>query len=306
MIQNWIKKGAIFDINDFDNNLNFSAVPFGFWISDNCMRIYFSARNVNNQSIPCFFDYDFDKSEVVKFVNNISLFPGAIGTFDDSGVMPSCLIQKDDLIYLYYIGWNLGQTVPFRNSIGLAVSDDNGLTFEKKFKGPILDRTKNEPYFCASNDVLFENGVYKMWYLSCTKWETINNEIRHYYHIKYTTSLDGVNWNREGKIAIDFMYKNEYAISVPRVIKEEHLYKMWYSYRGGAKSDKYRIGYAESINGVDWERKDELVDLDVSDNCWDSDMLCYPFIFNYEGKKMMLYNGNDYGKTGIGLAELSN
>lgn len=304
MIQNWIKKGCIFNIHDFDNSLNFSAVPVILKLDEHLIRIYFSSRNNNNQSVPCFFDYNIEKQKVVHFVNNIGLQLGELGTFDDSGVMPSSLLQKDNKIFLYYIGWNLGNTVPFRNSIGLAVSYDGGLSFTKMFKGPIMDRTMLEPHFVASNDVLFEDGVYKIWYLNCVKWEIRNDQPCHYYHIKYATSLDGINWDRKGKVAIDFKYKNEYAISVPRVIREDNIYKMWYSYRGGKISENYRIGYAESIDGINWERMDEKVNLTVSKDQWDSEMLCYPFVFNYKNSKYMLYNGNDYGKTGIGLAEL--
>ena len=79
---------------------------------------------------------------------------------------------------------------------------------------------------------------------------------------------------------------------------------MWYSYRGGLKSKNYRIGYAESIDGVEWIRKDNLINLKTRNGSWESEMLCYPFIINYDGNTYMLYNGNDYGKTGFGLAIL--
>ena len=143
-----------------------------------------------------------------------------------------------------------------------------------------------------------------MWYLSCTKWEMIDEQVKHYYHIKYATSKDGIDWERNNEIAIDFAYQNEYAISVPRVVKEENGYKMWYSHRGGSKSEYYRIGYAESEDGIKWNRKDDIVNLDTSEKGWDSKMLCYPFILDYGGDRYLLYNGNDYGKTGFGLAIL--
>ena len=126
----------------------------------------------------------------------------------------------------------------------------------------------------------------------------------HKYHIKYAESNDGINWKREGKIAIGFRYKEEYAISVPRVHKEDGIYKMWYSYRGSPRALTYRIGYAESGDGIDWIRKDEEVSLDVSESGWDSEMICYPYLFNHNSKRYMLYNGNGYGKTGFGLAVL--
>ena len=149
--------------------------------------------------------------------------------------------------------------------------------------------------------IIFDKDIFKLWYLSCVKWEKNKKNTKHYYHIKYATSLDGINWNRKNQVAIDFLYKNEYAISVPRVIIEDCTYKMWYSYRGGPYSEKYRIGYAESSDGILWNRKDDIITTERSNEKWDSDMICYPYIFNHQNEKYMLYNGNDYGKTGIGL-----
>ena len=54
---------------------------------------------------------------------------GELGCFDDVGVMPSCIVNVDGAKLLYYAGWNTSTTVPYRISIGLAVSDDGGYTF---------------------------------------------------------------------------------------------------------------------------------------------------------------------------------
>ena len=35
-------------------------------------------------------------------------------------------------------------------------------------------------------------------------------------------------------------------------------------------------------------------------------MIEYPHVFDHNGKRHMLYNGNNYGKTGFGLAVLEN
>ncbi len=40
--------------------------------------------------------------------------------------------------------------------------------------------------------------------------------------------------------------------------------------------------------------------IDVSESGWDSEMIKYPCVFEHEGQLYMLYNGNSYGKTGIG------
>jgi sucrose-6-phosphate hydrolase SacC (GH32 family) len=310
-MQNWIKKGLIYDPAKsalmLKGAVGFSAVPFVYPLSEEkgIYRIFFSARDGHNRSLPFFIDYDFENNRILK--ESGQLLPlGEPGAFDDSGIMLTSIMEKEDVVYLFYIGWNLGVTVPFRNSIGLAVSSDKGETFTRMFKGPIIDRNRTEPHFVASNCVLEKDGRYIMYYLSCTGWENIEGKMMHRYHIKWAVSSDLVNWERNNNIAIDFKYPNEYAISVPRVMEVNGKFMMWYSYRGGPYSEKYRIGYAESDDAFNWERKDELVNLDVSENGWDSDMVCYPCVFEYKGQLMMLYNGNDYGRTGIGLAVLGN
>jgi predicted GH43/DUF377 family glycosyl hydrolase len=114
--------------------------------------------------------------------------------------------------------------------------------------------------------------------------------------IKYATSSDGIHWEREDLVAIPLQLSDEYAISRPCVIKEEKGYSMWYSYRVGS----YRIGYAESADGIHWDRKDGEVGIDVSESGWDSEMIEYPFVFDHKGERYMLYNGTG-SQTGIGL-----
>ena len=140
-----------------------------------------------------------------------------------------------------------------------------------------------------------------MWYVSGTKWEADNDQPKHYYHIKYAESVNGIHWQRNGIVCVDFGDHDEYAIARPCVIRDNGIYRMWYAYRGKG----YRIGYAESKDGLRWERKDEEVGIDVSDSGWDSEMIEYPFVFDHDGERYMLYNANGYGKTGIGLAALA-
>jgi len=300
----WIKLGLIFSVDNISDALfSHAAIPIAEHLQGDRFRVYFSSRNAANESCISYFETDINApDQVLQVCEKPLLEKGALGCFDDSGVMGSCLLSVGNKIYFYYIGWNLGRTVPFRNSIGLAVSEDGGRSFQRAFAGPILDRSRDEPYFTASNCVLFDDDVYKIWYLSCTGWRQQGSDIVHHYHIKYAESANGIDWQREGVIAIDYRDDNEYAISVPRVLRDESGYKMWFSSRAQADTNSYRINYAESINGMDWVRKDNEVDLQPSASGWDSEMLCYPFVFDHKGKRYMLYNGNGYGRSGIGLA----
>lgn len=300
--QNWVKEGLIFAP---PNNLAWmrthAAVPVAQRVGANRYRIYFSGRDDRNRSQTGFVEIDITAPHrVLSASESPVLQTGALGAFDDSGAMLSWIVDQGDDKYLYYIGWNLGVTVPFRNSVGLAISRDGGLTATRYSKAPVLDRNDCDPYFVASMCILIENGVWRMWYVSCAGWELENAKPKHHYHIKYAESEDGVQWRREGVVCIDFKSEAEYAISRPCVLKEGSIYRMWYSYRG----HHYRIGYAESGDGIRWERKDHLVALDVSESGWDSEMVEYPCVFYHKDQLYMLYNGNDYGKSGIGLALL--
>lgn len=295
----WEKTNFKFTLSDYSSEYQGAAVPFGIMMDSDVCRIYYTARDRENRSNIFYMDMNIMTMETIDVPCQPILKPGQLGCFDDSGAMTSWIERVNDQYWLYYIGWNLGQTVPFRNSIGLAVSED-GTHFCRKFDGPIMDRIMSEPHFCASTCVRKERDIWKMWYLSCVKWIRDNSLVKHYYHIKYAESHDGINWKRDGIVCIDFKDEMEYAISRPCVLKINDKYRMWYSYRG----DRYRIGYAESCDGINWTRKDEKVGIDISKIGFDSDMVCYPHVILHNGQYYMLYNGNGYGKTGFGLAKL--
>jgi len=225
------------------------------------------------------------------------LVPGELGTFDDSGVTMSCVVAHAGRRYLYYTGWTRGVTVPFYLSAGLAVSEDDGATYSRLSAAPLLDRSDVDPYLTASPCVLVDEGRWRMWYVSATAWTRQAGEVRHHYHIKYAESTDGVHWVRDGRVCIDYADAAEYAISRPCVVKDADGYRMWFASRG----DRYAIGYAESRDGITWTRRDGERGL-MPGGDWESEMVEYPWIVDDERRRFMLYNGNDYGRTGVGAA----
>jgi hypothetical protein len=301
----WKKLGLIFcPTGEKEWMRSHAAVPIAEHIENDLFRVYFSTRDSRNRSYTAFVILDINRpQQILQISDRPVLSPGGLGEFDDSGAMASWLVRKEKSSFLYYIGWNLGVTVPFRNSIGLAISHSS-LGQEPEYKcfarGPIIDRSLQEPHFCASCAVMVDEDFWRMWYLSCSGWRIEDGQPIHSYHIKYAESKDGIYWKREGHIAIDYLNEEEYAISRPSVLKTPDGWKMWYSFRG----QSYRIGYAESADGRNWIRKDSIVGIDVSPSGWDAEMIEYPFVFDHKGQRFMLYNGNNYGRTGFGLAVL--
>jgi hypothetical protein len=300
-VARWVKRGRVFaPERDLPWEGSHAAVPCARVI-DGAVRVFFSPRDPDGRSHVAWFDLDPVRPEKpVRVADAPALEPGPPGAFDESGAMGSWVVDVDREIWLYYIGWTKGVTVPFYNSIGLARSHDGGQTFERVAAGPIVGRDRIDPYFTGSSCVMVDEGSWRMWYLSCTGWEVVDGRPVHSYHIRHATSEDGLDWRRDGRPCIDFEHDGEHAISRPSVIRDGGLYRMWYSWRGPS----YRIGYAESADGVGWVRKDAEAGIGVSAEGWDSESVEYPCVFDYEDRRWMLYNGNGYGETGIGLAEL--
>ncbi len=63
----------------------------------------------------------------------------------------------------------------------------------------------------------------------------------------------------------------------------------------------YRIEGAFSGNGEDWIRTGLEIKRSTIES-WDDLMVAYPYVVEKDGKKIMIYNGNGFGKTGIGYA----
>jgi len=299
----WEKLGLIFcPTGNIPWMQTHAAVPIAENIGGSLFRIYFSSRDSANRSHTGYIIIDIHRPlSVLDISTEPVLQPGPLGCFDDSGAMATWLVNFQGRRFLYYIGWNLGVTVPFRNSIGLAVGEGHSATFVKHSRGPILDRTAHEPHFCASCCVVPDSNRLRMWYLSCTEWFMKSGKAQHRYHLKYAESADGITWERTGHVAIEYSNDSETAISRPSVIRDVDGWRMWYSYRG----ERYRIGYAESQDGKHWSRRDDRAGISVSSSGWDSDMIEYPHVFDYDGARYMLYNGNGYGLTGLGIAVLS-
>jgi hypothetical protein len=222
---------------------------------------------------------------------------GPLGAFDDSGVTPSCLVRHNDCLYLYYTGWSLGVSVPFYLFAGLAISDDDGATFKRLSPSPILERDPVDHYLTASPFVLVEGARWRMWYVSATGWSARGGEAVHRYHVRYAESEDGISWRRDGRVCIDFADEEETAMGRPFVLRESGRYRMWFAARGKT----YRLAYAESTNGLDWQRDDQAL-LSPSDAGWDAEMSAYPWVVDHGDRRFLLYTGNGYGRAGIGYA----
>jgi hypothetical protein len=298
----WKKRGLIFSPNgQYPWVITHGMLPVADKINDDLYRIYFSGRDISNRSRIGYIEININEPDKILYLSeNPVLDLGKLGAFDDNGVSPTWIVDHDNKKYLYYFGWNKGSSVRAAEVSGLAISADGGKTFFRQSAAPVIDRTNAEPYtILVISCILIENGIWRMWYDSADEWT--NNDLPK-YNIKYAESTDGIHWQRAGVVSVDYMYPGESRVSRASIVKEDGLYKMWYCYAIG--SGGYEMGYAESEDGFKFRRMDDKVSIYVSEKGWDSEMICYPYVFHHKDKKIMLYCGNGYGKTGFGYATL--
>ena len=313
----WTKLGKIFDPSDYNllgQHAIFSQSPQAIELEDR-VRVYFSTRVKDETgkylSHIAFVDYSKNFENILEVSDKQVIPLGELGTFDEHGIFPISPLKDGNKVLAFTTGWNRKVSVSADASIGLAISDDNGITFKKHGAGPILTASLNEPFLVADAYVMKQDNMYHMWYIFGTQWidSPSGGEPERVYKIAYACSKDAINWQREGIPIIADAIGEEECQALPTVFFHNKQYHMYFCYRAafGFRNEKgkgYKIGYAVSDDMKTWQRKDEEKGIEGTKNCWDSDMQCYPYTFECDGQIYMLYNGNEFGRHGFGLAKL--
>jgi len=294
----WKKLGKIFEFQPINEDLlSHASNPLALHLRDNVFRVFFSGRNKDNKSSVGFVDLDIFTKKIYNISGTVFKY-GKEDSFYSHGVSIGNIYEIDENKYIGFMGWQIKNNEHWRGDIGRLILD----TDEKLSLDPedvFIGCDEEDKVSLSYPWIIFDEGIYKMWYGSTISWSSENGEMIHV--IKYATSKDGNNWIKHG-LAIPYEVGIAQAFSRPTVIKKDDGYHMWFSFRSG-DGTKYRIGYAHSKDGIKWDRKQDS-GIDVSKEGWDSEMICYPFVFKHKGETYMLYNGNSYGKTGFGLAIL--
>ena len=265
--------------------------------ADGIVAVYVTGRDRENRSRIGVATLRLSDATVVAVGDEPVFDIGVRGAFDENGVSYPWIVASSERRLMYYVGWMPTVLTPFQNHLGLAIQEHDQ-PWRRFSRAPILERTDEEFLSIGSAAVLREPVRWRMYYTCFRAWAESECQPKHVYVIKYAESTDGLHWNRENKTCIDIEGEGEYSIGRPSVLFDNGLYHMWYSYRGRA----YRIGYAWSEDGVGWTRRDDLAGIDVSNEGWDSESVCYSHVFRFDDELYMLYCGNHYGRDGLGLA----
>ncbi len=312
----WEKLGKLFDPRDLRDDAwmhEFAQSPSAL-VMDDRVRVYFCTRpkpDLQGMYLSYLAYIDLDRHnlrKVVRVCKGPLLDLGKRGTFDEFGTNPISVIRDGDEIRVYYAGWTRCESVPVNGAIGIAISRDGGETFVRMGDGPVISYSPDEPFMMGSPRIRKFGGRWYLWYVSGKKWLKTEGKPEPVYKIRMAASEDGINWVKHGHDLLEDRLGVNECQACPDVTFRDSKYHMLYSYRHShnykTSEGGYRIGYAVSDDMMHWQRHDEIAGMEVSETGWDSEMVSYPNVFTLDGETYLLYQGNEMGRAGFGLAKL--
>lgn len=280
--------------------------PTPFLLTPEVIRVFFTSLDEEGRGRPIYVDVDSSNpTQVIGTSESPLMDIGKPGAFDDNGLMVLSMVQMPaNHLFMYYAGFEICTQIRYRIFTGLAQSNDNGVTFKRLSQVPILDRSESELHIRGGSFVLFDEGKFKLWYVGGDSWTEIAGKKMPIYDLRYLESNDGIKWGESGQVVMPIVDEDEHGFGRPWVIKRGPKdYQLFYSIRRRSFS-AYRLGYAESTDGINWTRKDSEMGLDVTPGEFDSDAIMYSAIISVGNKTYCFYNGNNFGEKGFAVAEL--
>jgi hypothetical protein len=266
--------------------------------------VFFASRDANGRSHIGRAVLDLGAApRVVSIDREPVLSPGPIGTFDADGVYPASFVVSGGERRLYYVGWLRGVPPPlFFAAIGLATARQGAHAFARHSFAPIVDRGPFDPCLVTSPTVFNDGTAWRMVYVSGLGWDERDGQLHSRYHLKTATSQDGIGWSRHGRVAVDFKDAGETNLGRGCVVRTRSGWQLWFC--AASRTSKYRLAYAESADGITWQRCDERAGLTVSSEAgaFDSEMVAYPFVVRHGATEFLFYNGNNFGRDGFAVA----
>lgn len=314
----WTKTGLLFEPHQHalpNGCTSFAQSPQAL-VFDDFVRIYFSTRRAEAGgqflSHVSFVDVDRQLTRVLRTAGAPVIALGDLGTFDEHGIFPFHVVRHGRQVLAYTCGWSRRVSVPVETAIGLAVSENDGLTFARVGPGPVMAPSLTEPFLVGDPFVVAHEGRWHMWYIYGPRWtESSPSEPgpARVYKIAYAASADGRSWERDSRAIISDVIDRDECQALPTVFACDGRWHMYFCFRPATdfrtnKARGYRLGYAYSDDLRHWTRDDSSGGLEPSADGWDSDMLCYPHVFWCGERAYMLYNGNQFGRHGFGVAVL--
>lgn len=222
--------------------------------------------------------------------------PGPPGSWMDMGADSPSVIYEDGVFKMWFVGAQHFQK--YRNGIGYATSTD-GKTWDVE-RQPVVPPSQSMP-MAWNTCVIKKDGL---WY----HFVAVSSIGPSYpTDVVLLTSVDGKIWSERGKVlsARKEIPWQKAGIVPGQVIYDENRFKMFYT-AFSENTFSMSIGYAESIDGLNWSNSSNLPTLSLSDTpSWVTNGVGFPAVIRDQGKLKIWFSGLTDRSHGyhIGYAE---
>ncbi|QSX77453.1 glycoside hydrolase family protein [Agrilutibacter solisilvae] len=283
-----------------------TCLPLG----ERLWRIWFAARDSDGRAGVLCADVDPRDAMRVLAVREVpGLERGNEGAFDSAGLWVSAALAVDGRVMLWYTGMRLGRDVPHELAIGLAVSEDGGLSFRKASHTPVLTSPAGHPRFVTAPCVRRTDSGFSMWYANGLGWRRVAGRTEPFYDLRVAHSTDGASWHTQCDPVVSIEGTAWAGVTRPWIEGEGQDATLWFSARGasefrGPSADAYRL-YRSPLNGPT-VRPEDIAPVRFAPSPqpgdWDDWMQVAACVVRDGNSRVMFYNGNDFSRAGFGYA----
>ncbi len=232
----------------------------------------------------------------------LAVAPGDPGKWDSSGHRLGEVIYDGSLYHMYLMG---GQTThPFDSpwAIGHWTSDTKDGPWVPD-ANPVLEPGAPgtwDAYTIYDIAVLYDGSEFRMWYGAAASFP---GDI----YVGYATNIDGWGaWEKHPDNPVDGLEPgapgewDDQGMGADTVLFDGALYRMWTTAMSSSGSWSWRIGYAESLDGLTWVKHPDPVLEGIEP--WEDSLVYFADVIPHGSGVQMWYSGNDSGYTSIGYA----
>ena len=302
---NWDKYDFVWKAESFSNGEYrgaFAPTPI-YDAENNRLFVYVTCVDSKYRGLPFCLELEPSDPRKIIEINGPLLAHSGDGKFDSDGIMITSILKTEKGYLFYYTGFARNEDPPYVLSTGLAVSESLSTPMRRFSDKPVLQLSEEGTVVRSGLFVTKVGGQIVGWYAAGNDWKIINGNKSPRYDIFRIESKDGYEFGNQGErvLAAEDLV-DCYAIGRPWVVVDEvaESFKMYLSKRRESLG-KYRVGSALSKNGYDWIETTDEDELDVSENGFDNDVICYTSVIHVRRKKYIFFNGNGLGLTGFGI-----
>lgn len=265
-------------------------------------RVFYAARDDKNRSSLAYFDFDVDATAVTNIGQEPLFSYGEPETFFSHGVTPGSTYEAAGQLWLSFMGWEIpGDGEHWRGEIGLLNLGKRNSKASLHSTEPLLGRGGGDAVSLSYPGIIrLDTGDFLMIYGSTVTWDAGNGEMLHV--LKAAASPNGFDWHAF-ESPHPYRLGSAQAFSGPNIVPTgSGMYDVYFSYRGAPPS-KYKIGRSRfNSNDFSWQLLPDPAISGLDPHTIGVEMQEYPSVFRHDGRTFMLFNGDGYGRTGVGLA----